>query len=227
MDDLEKTLWDVYEGRATFEDLVRQDRQKKHFRSLAASIMRRWKLPASIAVEDVEQDLMLAAWLKLWDYEPGRGVTITGYLVYNAYDKAKKSAHKARGAIRSGNKADSNPSRAERCLASFTSPGEDEDGFARWAEARLAQPARQEEQVARAKILDGLGKSAVERFVLRAAEQGGFLADLMAGDDSAVAECAGLLIESKLTGSRARREAVEAVVDAVSAVTRRMVERAA
>jgi len=226
MDDFEKTLWDVYEGRATFEDLMRKDRERKHFRNLAASIMRRWNLPAWVGLEDVEQDLLVAAWKKLWDYEPGRGVTITGFLVYNAYDKAKKSAHKARGSIRSGNKADSNPSRAERCLSSFVRPGDEEDA-GRWAEERTAQPARQEERVARAKILEGLAASAVERFVLRAAEQGDYLAELLAGDDHAVAECAERLIESKLTGDCARREAVGAVVDAVSAVARRMVERAA
>jgi DNA-directed RNA polymerase specialized sigma24 family protein len=223
MEDFEKTLWDVYEGRMTFDQLV--CRERKHFRSLAANIMRRWQLPAWVALEDVEQDLLFAAWHKLWDYEPNRGISITRYLVYNAYDKAKKAAHKARGAIRHGNKVDSNPSRAERGVGVIW--GDDAD---RRSEEITAQPAMQEQRVDRAQTLEAYARSSVDRFVLRMGEQRGYLAEVLAGDEAALAECARVLVDDarmrELCGVSETSNAIEEVVKATIGIKQRMTESA-
>jgi hypothetical protein len=227
--EFEQTLWDVYEGRATFDELTRGSKRRGQWRALAASILRKWQVPIWVSVDDVEQDLLIAAWLKLWDYEPARGVSITGYLVYNAYDKAKKAGHKARGAVRSGNAADRNPSRCERSVTELWGhlgqAGEEGELAQRRAENLTAQPAHQEDAVHRAQVLEGLAKTRAERKVLELAERGGYLADLLAGDERALAECAEGFLRG--TGPRAIERAVRVVVEAVSAIGQRVQEQAA
>jgi DNA-directed RNA polymerase specialized sigma24 family protein len=181
----------VYDGRATFDAVVREHRA--HFRALAAQILRRWKLPPWVQLEDVEQDLLIAAWERLWDYDPARGTSIEGYVIWNAYDRAKKRAHKARGSKRSGNKADSNPSRFERGYAAVW--GDDAD---RRSEEKSSIPAPQESGVqlheAEELVADCV-RDLREWHTVRAAREMGELEELLAMQDDTLVRVAPAVYE--------------------------------
>lgn len=69
------------------------------WQNYAKSLLRRWVAP-SVDLQDVLQDLYLAAFQFAKTYDPSRGVEPWRYLTYNAADKAKKQLHKMRGAHR-------------------------------------------------------------------------------------------------------------------------------
>lgn len=75
-------------------------RTRSEWERLAAYLLRRWPVPSAVAQEDVVQELMLAAWTAVHRYDPARGTTLKGFVVYNATDKAKKWVHKQRAAYR-------------------------------------------------------------------------------------------------------------------------------
>jgi DNA-directed RNA polymerase specialized sigma24 family protein len=181
--EFEASLRDVYEGRATFDQLAKAHRG--HFRALAASVMRRWKQPVWVTLEDVEQDVLLGAYQAIWKYEHGLGPTLSQYLVYNAYDKAKKKAHKSRNAVRSGNRADSNPGRMERGYGAVW--GDDGD---RRAEDRTASPATQEDALDKVQRLARHARGPEDLRVIRAATQLDCVEEWLSGDDAAMVECA-------------------------------------
>jgi DNA-directed RNA polymerase specialized sigma24 family protein len=106
----------VYEGRATFDAFV--VRTRATWERLAEMIARRWALPAWVTHDDVVQDLLLGAWEAMWRWDAARTRSIERFLVWCAVDKAKKRAHKARGAERHRG-ADGNPGRYERPLSAF------------------------------------------------------------------------------------------------------------
>lgn len=120
---LEEELARLRAGEVTFSAFVQATR--KNWRAVAHSIVRRWDLPTWTDVEDVEQDLLLAAWTMIDRYDPTRGRSLKDYVVWNAYDKAKKRAHKARGALRHGGKEDRSPSRYERPLTTYERDSEE------------------------------------------------------------------------------------------------------
>ena len=99
------------------------------WRRMAVSIHRQWKGPSWLACEDTEQELRAWALHFVWEFgrgipDPSRGGSVQRYVVWNAFDKAKKAMHKARRAKLSGN-PDRAKSRVERPLSSF---GRDEEG---------------------------------------------------------------------------------------------------
>lgn len=110
--EFEQLLTGLREGHLTPEVFFAQSRIV--WQRLARNLLRRWKAPAWYSHEEVEQELMLAAYDFVWKFDPTRakGRTIGGYVAWNAVDKAKKQLHVARGAKLSGD-ADKNPSRIE------------------------------------------------------------------------------------------------------------------
>lgn len=118
---LDRQLALAFDGRITFAAFVAATRTE--FVAMACSLMKRWIPPASMAPDDLVQELYLGAWLCMWDFDATRGPSITQYVVYNAMSFAKRELHKARGAKLSGS-ADRNPSRMERPLASFGDDGD-------------------------------------------------------------------------------------------------------
>lgn len=216
----------VYYGVVNFDQLARRTREV--WRRLARYVMRRWKLPVWVALEDVEQELLLGAWATMWKWEPGRGPTLATFTTYNAVDKAKKAAHKWRNAKRSGNKADSAPGRFERPVSSLFTAEED------WkVEARTSTPATQHEDLEQSELNARVLKLCVgwhEKVVIQAAIRAKTLDDVLAGDAHALYACA-----QRVYASRARkalkipdeRRALRVVVKAASAVRQRFVDQVA
>lgn len=213
---LEAALWAVREGGKRFDDVAREHRG--FFLSIAITIGRRWRQPGWVATEDTMQDVMLWAWVAIYRFEPGHPAapSLTGYVFYNAFDKAKKEAHKLRKAKRSGNKADSNPSNFERPASALW--GDDAD---RIADQRCAVEAEQEGRSERSRVLERVlaccARSDEERRLVVAAEQGGLLEDALLGDPHALAGVA-----RALYGDAAASEHLESVIDASAAVAERV-----
>ncbi len=108
---------------ASANEFVR--RAKPAFRAISLHAMRRWSTPVWLSVEDVEQDVTLAAWLAVERYSEEIGaahdVSLRGYVAYNAYDAAKKKIHKARLGRRPHRGEGSEKSRFEFTASSFNS----------------------------------------------------------------------------------------------------------
>lgn len=113
----------LHDGDITFDEFARQTLPL--WRSLAAQVHQRWRLPHWYSREETVQNFLFAAWKFVWEYDPkrSRGRSIQRFVVWNAYDKAKKAAHVARAARRSGN-PDVEPSHVERPLSSYGQEGD-------------------------------------------------------------------------------------------------------
>jgi hypothetical protein len=85
---------------------------------LAAHLMMKWTPPAGVTREDVSQELLLAAWLFVGQWDESRGVSLPRFVVWNAIDKAKKWLHKQRGAKR---QRDNDEGRFHRSVSSYCS----------------------------------------------------------------------------------------------------------
>lgn len=116
MTKLEGLLRLVRDGHISFTEFA--NKTKPQFRAMAGYLVRRWTPPSWMLVDDVEQELYLAAWHAIWDYDDTRGVAISRYVVFNAISDAKRALHKARGAKLSGS-PDRNPSRMETPLTAI------------------------------------------------------------------------------------------------------------
>lgn len=129
------------EGRSTYEEFALATRRR--WESMAAWLMRRWRVPGWVEPIDVVQELLLGAWVGVWAYEPGRGTrSLSEHVVYTACDKAKKKMHKARGAKLHGN-PDNEDGHLDVPYSHFGEAGE------RMLEATLAGPPTQEEVAVR------------------------------------------------------------------------------
>lgn len=123
MTELGEALLAVREKRCTFNDFVRATRI--HWQRLSDDLRRRWDIPVWVGREDIEQDMLIAAWQFLDKFDPSRGVAIERFMVFNATDKAKKALHVARGANQHRG-TDRNKSRYEKNESSFKREGDAE-----------------------------------------------------------------------------------------------------
>jgi uncharacterized protein (DUF1778 family) len=122
--EFEQLLIGLREGYLTPEVFFAQSRIV--WQRLARNLLRRWQAPAWYTHEEVEQELMLAAYHFVWKFDTARakGRSIGSFVSWNAMDKAKKALHVARGAKLSGD-ADKNPSRIETPFSTYeVSPDE-------------------------------------------------------------------------------------------------------
>lgn len=78
----------------TFSDFYA--RTKLEWRRISRSILRRWDVPTWFGEQDVEQELILAAWRATHTWRDGRGVAIGRFVVWNAYTMGKRAVHRAR-----------------------------------------------------------------------------------------------------------------------------------
>jgi DNA-directed RNA polymerase specialized sigma24 family protein len=104
-------------GEITFDDFAKQAR--RDIKALAASLINRWQVPPSISAEDVEQEMLLAAWQAVRKWDPSRA-SIAGFVVFSMCDKAKKLINRERAALRRDGGA---PSRHAVPLSSLTEDG--------------------------------------------------------------------------------------------------------
>lgn len=99
-------------GRSAFADFYAAT--KDDWRRMACKLFNRWRLPSGVTEDDVEQEMLLAAWKAAmlpperggWD--ESRGVTLAVHVVWCAHAATKKWIHTQRKAKR---RCDHAPSR--------------------------------------------------------------------------------------------------------------------
>lgn len=227
---LDAGLLAVQAGSETFAEMERRTRPV--WKRLAKYVARRWRQPLWSTEEDIEQELKLAAWDAIWKWDPKRGIPISSFVVYNACDKAKKRAHKCRGAKLSGN-ADKNPSRTEIVFSSMYSGSDPEDADRR-IETLLRRESTQEYAVEQMELVDrvlAVCKNKRERAVVREAALAGLFEDTLALDPMALAECAARIYADCSTRLACRigseQRALYVVVNAAAEVSKRFAALAA
>lgn len=166
----------LYDGRITFDDFAAATRER--WRKYAEYLARRWRQPAWNAVEDIEQELLLAVWETIWRFDPARanGAAIDKFVAYNALDRAKKACHRARKAKMSRTQ-DKNASRFEipfcafedeetRAMLEIVVEPEQEKGLVRRAsvdDARAACTTEESELAVEAFAIEGSISAAADR----------------------------------------------------------------
>jgi hypothetical protein len=227
MSELDDALLRVRDGRITFDEFARDfDRQ---WSRISASIARRWKPPAWADQQDLKQELLLAAYKCLWDWDPRKGSSIGDFVLYNAYDKSKKAGHKARGAKLCGN-ADSNPSRTEPNFTRLFGGGHGDWDEGDWVEAKFLRCEPTQEQAMEKRDLVhrvlAVCRTERERHVVREAALAGLFEDALALDEDALVECAKRLYADVDVRRECRLgsqdQALRAAVDAAAAVRDRV-----
>lgn len=84
------------------------DRSAQDFRRLAQHLVSRWDVPPAVGVEDVEQELRIGVHRHVGRWDPERGPSLKGFVVFNAVADAKRWLHQQRGSLR---RSDSSTSR--------------------------------------------------------------------------------------------------------------------
>ena len=134
-------------------------------------------MPAWCDERDLAQEVTLACWEFVWRWEPHRDVSLERYVTYNALDRAKKRAHKARGAKLHGN-AGRNPSRFEMPSSSLSRDRQEGERSAEWMDDFACSSPDQEEFVERGESLAHAGQDLLdcEQRILRHLREAGSLA---------------------------------------------------
>lgn len=197
----------LHDGRLDFTAFYRETLPS--WERLARYLLRRWKAPAWVELDEVVQDLVLGAWESVWCYsEPlANGRPLHDFVQWNAVDKAKKKLHKMRGAKLSGN-ADSNPSHYETPLSSFEATSE-------WLDGLLQHGAEQHDIAERKQRIERACRTEAERRAIRALSETGDIiqgAILLFGDDEA----------RQLCGLQTPRDAGRFVASTAFAVAQRL-----
>jgi len=93
-----RALARVQSGETTFDGFVRETAED--WRRLSQETFRRWPLPAAVERQDVEQEMLMAAWRATGDYDATRGTTIEQRVVWCAVTDARKFLHRQRNSYR-------------------------------------------------------------------------------------------------------------------------------
>ncbi len=101
-------------GRITWSACFASTR--RHWRRLALSVHRRWRLPLAIDVDDVQQELMLHAHAAAYEWEPEKQ-TLEAFVLWTAVNRTAKWLHTQRKALRRSGSA---PSRIATAFAFFS-----------------------------------------------------------------------------------------------------------
>lgn len=136
----ESRLHELRSGRVGFDEFARET--STTWSRLARYVLSRWPTPDAVESIDVEQELLIAAWRAVGDWDPNRGVAIDVHVRWSAITAAKKWIHRQRGALRID---DRSPSRHP---LSFTMLGMDRGGV-----DDRSFMATQDEEVARLRLL--------------------------------------------------------------------------
>jgi len=106
-------LFDLRKGRRTFDQFAASTHAD--WTRLAKYVLARWSVPSAVEVADVQQEMLLAAWRAVSDWDDTRGVSLHGHVLWNAVTSAKKWLHKQRNAHRRDDHA---MSRHDICIGS-------------------------------------------------------------------------------------------------------------
>lgn len=88
-----KLLAELREGRSTFDEFAR--RTAPTWTRLAAWFLRRWPGQAAVDEEDLRQELLLAAWRAVSEWDPTRGVAIDRFVFYQTGLAATRTLKRA------------------------------------------------------------------------------------------------------------------------------------
>ena len=213
--DLDRELHKLRDGKVDWSEFARETAPA--WDALAGNLRKRWGRDCAGAVgqEDVVQELLLGAWDSLTQWDPKRGPTLKKYVVWCACNKAKRTLHKARGAILHGS-PDRNPSRAaiaENRLRKSNQNSHTADPFESLM-GRMAPVAPEQEQVL---VVDAIVQSARNSFERSALET-----LMTTGDADKAAESLGqrqgsrrLRIKNKTAARRVVRDAAERALAAL------------
>lgn len=102
-DTLTTELEALREGRTSFAEFSADTEEA--WTNFARYLMRKWRAPVGVDLEDVRQEILVAAWAAVREWEPGRGPSLRKYVVFCAIDKGKKWLHVQRRAGKKGDAA--------------------------------------------------------------------------------------------------------------------------
>ncbi len=105
---LESELDGLRTGKMTFDQFVRST--AGDWTRLASYLRGRWQVPSAVDVDDVRQEMLLAAWRAVAAWDDTRGVSLRSFVLWTAITLAKKWLHGQRAALRRDDHA---PSRHE------------------------------------------------------------------------------------------------------------------
>lgn len=119
-------------GQISFDEFAR--RTSGDWDRLSAKLYNRWRraIPLGVTQLDVRQEMLLNAWKALSTFDPTRGTTLKGHVVFSACSKALRMLHVQRRAKRFDDHAES------RHPISFAELGE---ATAEWLQALLYEEA--------------------------------------------------------------------------------------
>lgn len=72
-------------------------RTRSEWQRMATALHRRWHLPPTVTIDDVEQEMLLGAWISIGKWEAHRGPMLAVFVVWGAHNHATKWIHKQRG----------------------------------------------------------------------------------------------------------------------------------
>jgi DNA-directed RNA polymerase specialized sigma24 family protein len=104
---LKQHLERLYRGEISFDTFARLTQQD--WNRLATRIYNNWrrKLPRGVELIDVRQEMLVAAWRTIPNYDPARGVSLRSFVVFNACAKALRWLHEQRNAKRRSEQSES------------------------------------------------------------------------------------------------------------------------
>src|SRR5689334_18110604 len=87
----------VRRGQQSFDAFAKET--WSDWERLAQYLLRRWRVPAAVELDDVRSELLLAAWRAISKYDPARGgMTLDKFVVWCAISRAKRWIHRQRRA---------------------------------------------------------------------------------------------------------------------------------
>jgi DNA-directed RNA polymerase specialized sigma24 family protein len=93
-------------GQINFATFVRITRPE--WERLATRLLRSYRVPAGVELDDVVQEMVMSAWASVSDWDPKFGSDLTRYVTWNAYAKARRWVHGQRNSYR---RSDHSPGR--------------------------------------------------------------------------------------------------------------------
>jgi hypothetical protein len=177
----ERSLAAYARGEIGFGVFLGQTSQR--WRALAEMIVRRWKIPAAGSVEDIEQELRIAAWQIVPKYDParakqraGKGSPRVRHATYGAISVAKREAHRLRE-VPLGGSVHPDKARSRSPMLFSQLMRDDEEGlYPRDIESRSAEDGGQERAAEDRRVLRrslAACESRVEELAILLADEAG------------------------------------------------------
>lgn len=88
----------VHAGTMTFDRFVIET--STEWERLGAYVHKMWPLPAGVGLEDIVQEMLLAAWAATQRWDPNRGIPLHTHVVWSAVARGKRFCHEQRNAPR-------------------------------------------------------------------------------------------------------------------------------